>query len=388
MLKKISTISDWIVFISLCLLIFCLPFSKAAIESFFGLGCFFWIVKKFCKREYKIYPSELNKPLALFVIINFISVILSENLSLSIKGFIGKLLEYIIIYIMVIETINSKKRLRIMGIVILASVVMILTDGLTQYIRGIDFLRGYPLSDTNKLRASFITRNDFGIWLAIILNFCLSLVLFGKIKLMSLRIATFTLIALLSISFILTYSRGAWFSFAIGILFMSLFLAFKKRLYLLGTVIIIIFISLYTVNIDSASTFQRINLWKEALMIIGDFPIFGTGLNTYTIVAPKYALTAETGIYAHNCYLQMAAETGIAGLFSFFWLLVVLFESKIKYLHSYKDPALLGILAGIIVFLTHNFIDVGLYSLQFAALFWFMLGMAVAITKLEPVSNK
>jgi O-antigen ligase len=48
------------------------------------------------------------------------------------------------------------------------------------------------------------------------------------------------------------------------------------------------------------ATSQRINLWKGALMIIKDFPIFGTGLNTYTIVAPKYALTAETGIYAYN----------------------------------------------------------------------------------------
>ena len=60
----------------------------------------------------------------------------------------------------------------------------------------------------------------------------------------------------------------------------------------------------------------RLAFWKKAISIIRSSPVCGTGLNTYTRII-KRDPDPKTWWYAHNCYLQMAAETGLgrAGLF-------------------------------------------------------------------------
>lgn len=57
----------------------------------------------------------------------------------------------------------------------------------------------------------------------------------------------------------------------------------------------------------------RIAIWSDTLRIIADFPLAGTGLNTYGIAMLAYQ-TAAPGVHlveAHNDYLQLAAEGGL-----------------------------------------------------------------------------
>ena len=89
--------------------------------------------------------------------------------------------------------------------------------------------------------------------------------------------------------------------------------------------------------------------------------------------------------YAHNCYLQIAAETGIVGLLSFLWLIGVFFIHSIRSLMKIKDrfhhAVLSGISAGIIVTLVHSAVDTNLYSLQLSVLFWIMLGINAGLQR-------
>ena len=57
----------------------------------------------------------------------------------------------------------------------------------------------------------------------------------------------------------------------------------------------------------------RIGLWQDTLRIVRDFPLTGTGLNTYGITMLAYqthGLEARA-VEAHNDYLQLAAEGGL-----------------------------------------------------------------------------
>jgi len=65
------------------------------------------------------------------------------------------------------------------------------------------------------------------------------------------------------------------------------------------------------------------------------------------------------------------------------WIVLELFKSGIRALKRYKDPLLLGLLAGLLAFLTHSFFDTNLYALQMVVLFWYMMGLAVAVMRLE-----
>jgi putative inorganic carbon (HCO3(-)) transporter len=277
------------------------------------------------------------------------------------------------------------------------SVILIMADAAAQYFTYEDFLRGFQFSG---LRASFCSRNDFGGWLIMLILIFSSILITKQLKGLRSIIKKGLLaglIVLLIICLILTYSRGAWLGFLTGLsligywYFRSLSYRSKILAYLSGIICLvsILFILPQTVkerikfigSIDS--NVIRINLWKESLNIIKDFPILGCGLNTYSVVAPNYKIHEGGGIYPHNSFLQMAAETGIVGLVSFIWILVALFRLGFRILNKRKDPLLLGILAGILAFLVQSFFDTNLYALQLVVLFWFMVGFAVSITKIE-----
>jgi len=58
---------------------------------------------------------------------------------------------------------------------------------------------------------------------------------------------------------------------------------------------------------------ERLGAWRDAARIIRDFPLFGTGLNTYATVTLLYQTVNSPWQYqqAHNDYLQLAAEGGL-----------------------------------------------------------------------------
>ncbi|MBL7198441.1 MAG: O-antigen ligase family protein [Candidatus Omnitrophica bacterium] len=206
------------------------------------------------------------------------------------------------------------------------------------------------------------------------------------------RIGLGILFCLLLICLGMTYSRASWIGFILSFGFISCYLIsfLSNRAKILSVIIIILsFSGLYftlpqkmkdragsITRIENSSSF-RINLWKESLQIIEDFPVIGIGLNTYSRVGPKYT-KGEGGYYPHNSYLQLAAETGIIGLFSFLWIIIKLFKLGLHFLKDRKEPLILGLLTALLAFLIHSFFDVNLYALQLATLFWFVLGLAIA----------
>lgn len=63
---------------------------------------------------------------------------------------------------------------------------------------------------------------------------------------------------------------------------------------------------------DSVSMAGRVAIWRDTLTIIRDFPILGSGLNTFGAATLKYQTAG--GLHyqeAHNEYLQILAEGGI-----------------------------------------------------------------------------
>ena len=145
------------------------------------------------------------------------------------------------------------------------------------------------------------------------------------------------------------------------------------------------------IKITSMNT-DRFTLWQEALNITADFPLLGSGINTYASIAPRYKLTEVTGVYPHNCYLQMAAESGVLGLGAFLWILVALFKTSLVNVKRLDDKlygaVLPGFLAGLFGLLIHSFVDTDIYSLQLGNLIWFLMGLVIAVQKVSsPEAN-
>ena len=92
----------------------------------------------------------------------------------------------------------------------------------------------------------------------------------------------------------------------------------------------------------------------------------------------RFRMPGESGIwYAHNCYLQIAAETGIFGLLAFLWMAGRLITASLKSWKLIKDEFLRY--RGLVSFLIYSGSDTILYSLRLAVLFYFSLGLLMAI---------
>ncbi|MBI5415685.1 MAG: O-antigen ligase family protein, partial [Candidatus Omnitrophica bacterium] len=126
---------------------------------------------------------------------------------------------------------------------------------------------------------------------------------------------------------------------------------------------------------------NRLGYWSRSMRIIRDYPLLGTGINTYSVVQWEYS--EGWGGYPHNSYLQMTAETGVLGLLSFLWLLFVLYKNWFRALRKMQESTLKCLLtgfgAGLSGFLLHSFFDTNFYSVQLSSLMWLIMGVVVAI---------
>jgi putative inorganic carbon (hco3(-)) transporter len=401
--------------ISLWVMVFALPFSISLLEIFFMCALVFWLIKRFVAyrhsedrlkkgiagliRAFVPIKTELRFPLFIFVFIGFLSTLASVSLILSLKGFFFKLMEWVLIYTIVTETINDRKKLNNLLKVIIFSMVFIAVDALFQSATGVDFIRHHDafvqtkpiVIDTfNRIRGPFKNPNGLAAWLLVMVPLALSRAFIEKGR-WSIKIIMWVLTGALVVCLVLTYSRGAQIA---AILSLALFGILKDRRFLVFIIVILLaffFISSKParermgsltnsiVKIEDLSLSFRLILWREAIAIIRDYPVLGCGLNTYTVTAPRYQLDRETGYYPHNCYLQMAAEMGIAGLAVFIWAVISLFKNSLAALKKIDDSfykmILSGLMVGLFGFLAHSFIDTDIYALQLGTLMWFVMGL-------------
>lgn len=127
--------------------------------------------------------------------------------------------------------------------------------------------------------------------------------------------------------------------------------------------------------------------------MIKDHPFLGVGLGNYRIVYPSYrsleelSITPEGKRYskAHNDYLQILAETGIVGIVSFLWIIIVVSCMCLRVIMDKKDSfyslMITGIFAGMLATLVHAFFSSNLRIPSSAMTFWLFLGIIGAVYK-------
>ena len=131
--------------------------------------------------------------------------------------------------------------------------------------------------------------------------------------------------------------------------------------------------------------------YLDTLKMVGDHPLLGVGPNMYKWRFREYQ-SSEAQVwydYAHNDYLQMAAEWGLP-LALLFWGFVIhqFLNAAKRFLEDrenlWKQGLALGCTAAIFSILLHSFVDFNLYIPVNWMLFCGILGLAFA----EDARNK
>lgn len=139
--------------------------------------------------------------------------------------------------------------------------------------------------------------------------------------------------------------------------------------------------------------YARWQMWQSSVHAMVDEPL-GAGLGLYQYVYPRYALPVEweIGRYgkmaqtAHNEYLQMGVELGVASLVVFCWGVGIIVRETAAGLktrmHRRHCGILVGVSGAVVAILAHAAVDSNLHEPSVAILLAVCVGIMLSMSRL------
>ena len=204
------------------------------------------------------------------------------------------------------------------------------------------------------------------------------------------RWVTVLAFGLIVLAVMLTFSRGAMIGLIFGLLLIAV--ARYRRLIPYMLLIALLFLLLpfaqdYLARFiegfqgQDLATQMRFGEYRDALALIGRYPIFGVG----------FAGSPDIDLYlgVANVYFTIGQQMGIVGLFAFFTLVITLFGYawiNRSYFRGNErtDSIWLGLHAAVVGGLVVGLFDHYLFNINFhhaVTAFWIFIGLAVASTR-------
>lgn len=394
-------------------LLLLLPFSNAAIEITFGGLLLAWLWERADRRTRanSVWWSPRQRPFVVSLLaylgVCALSIAVSDYPALGVRGFWGKWTEYLLLCVIAADVGRRAGVLRQGLGVVACSSLLVAVEGITQERFGRGLFRGYRLDFFDRMTGPYQNPGDLGTYLMVVIPILLA---WGASHRTALgRVASWGVVGVLTVCLARTMCVGAWVGAGLGVAVMAVLGRARSRRYALVWLVGVPVVCGWLVqrggvlpdwvvldkgSVKRAGGFQQASwseagvadrwvMWQAALRMIRDRPILGHGLNTFMANYLKYWVGGERQPrYAHNCYLQVAAETGIMGLLSFVWVLALFFLRLLRALrnaHPREGILLLGFLAGLLAFVIQAAIDTNFYSLRQSALFWTLAGLATGL---------
>lgn len=133
---------------------------------------------------------------------------------------------------------------------------------------------------------------------------------------------------------------------------------------------------------SEGSNQARLSNWQQASLIIKQNPM-GVGIGMYPLAVDRNA-SYRTPIYAHNIYLDIAAEMGIISALTFIAILTLVFLRFWKFAKT--NYFYIAGVASITLFTVHSMVETPLYSVHILPIFFIIVAMAASMKKNEDIS--
>lgn len=395
MIRRIIVWLDRVSFISICAMVFCLPFSAHVLKIFFYLGFVCLIVRKIIEYRLRITPlfkwTYLNRPMFIFILTMALSVIFSKDFYESQKVFFERILLYGGVFFLTKETVDSKKKIYILLGSISLSAFIIGVDAVWQYFKGFDLFFGYPKADPGvgkiiAISGPFGKYNSFSGYLELILPLMIFISWIWKKWYLSVFFCFLSV--LLVFSSIYVFQRTTWVSVILSVSIISLWTDRKIAVIFIVSIILISFFVPGEVYQRVLGTFtkqgdsDRFIMWREAKKLYEQSIFIGSGLGSYARFIPLNMSAFH--LHAHNTYLELLGETGILGLASFLYLLGIFLKRSFFAFFKITDKRKKRVLAGTAAACLSYFIA-GLFSTNmivgvgFPSMFWIIFTIAAVL---------
>lgn len=391
-----------------------LAIARIFILLIFGL----FLISNIKHKKFYSKNTLITKLILAFLVLAIFSLSYSHVLSWSFRKLLF-LLSIVPIYFIAISVFKTKEnhikilKFLVSGSIILAAVSLI--QFLSQFIFGIDtvyvflaknitpFFLGNSFSqavlsypswlvsslDTNYMRAvgPFPDPHMLSYYFGLLIPWSVMITATSEKRSLWFLIGTFFLI----FADIATFTRGGYIALiAASVVVLPLVTKQTAKKIVAGIILFFILFLLVPHNpvasrltssfdAQEGSNAARLSNWQQAFVIIKENP-FGTGIGMYSLAVDPQA-DYRTPIYAHNLYLDIAAELGIPAAIIFILLLILIFISFWK--AAKKNHFYIAGVASITVFSIHSLVETPLYSVHVLPVFFIVTALAATIKNYE-----
>lgn len=210
--------------------------------------------------------------------------------------------------------------------------------------------------------------------------------------------------ALMAASIFLSGSRGGMAAFAVQMLVLGVLLVRRsdqswKQPLMLGAFLAVVIgllvwlggneltrrlASIHSETREEINGGVRLSIDRDCLRMVLKRPFLGWGLGAFPVVYPAFRSFYSTFFVneAHNDYLQLLVETGLAGFSIAVWFLVLVFRQAAGKLKNWTETAsgalTMAALLGCVGILVHSLLDFNLQIPANAALFYVLCTVAAS----------
>ena len=360
-----------------------------------------WLGAMVVQRRIVVPHLPLLLHLIGFIFVLVLSWLAALSLTVSLKETL-KWVQLLLVYLFIGSTFDEDRVRRTMTLVLIAGVLASLL-GIYQFFGRVGpdgFLWHTPVGLFMRAYGTFQQPNPFGGYVGMVapIAYGLWLVSFGidkgQVPLFGMwRFVTHTtlyavLTGLMVVAILMTWSRGAILGFLAA--FVAINMRRSRRVAAAFVVVMVLLIGLgalqllpevitqrfldflpflsipdvnaVELNPVNFALVQRLAHWTAGWDMFAAHPWTGVGIGNYPVVYPLYAPPAwpDAMGHAHNYYLNMAAEAGLAGLFAYLMLWAVIFWQTLRATYRLRGYALgiaLGVFGVLVHLSVHNLVD-------------------------------
>ncbi len=393
-----------------------------------------WVLDAWSLGNLRVSRNVLQLPLLGALVLGLVQLLplreaaspgLANTLSLdpnSTRLVLVQLATLLIYFAATLVFVDTPHRLQVMVRTIMIFGFLLALFGLTQ-----SFTSPTKVYWTRELNQStafgpFINRHHFAGYMELTIALPLGLLFAGAVD-KEKRIIFIFIAGIMGVALVMTASRGGIISLVAEIMFLVIVTAIWRRpserrrrrrgrikhvanrIGMAGALLFGLFLGVvllggeFSINrfIDSVNTDDpttgRAHFWSVALDIIRAHPYVGVGLGAFGVIYTRY--DTRNGLFrleqAHNDYLQVLSDAGIAGALLAVSFVVLLFYkavSRAKTRDDFRRGVALAALSGCFAVLVHSFFDFTLHTTSNALLFLVLAALATLDGRVESVSRK
>lgn len=411
-----------------------------------GLIAIFWLFDARKTGEFRFNSSFLQIPLLGLIVIGIIQLLplrspAEANEILSIPAvsslslnpyltrlFVIQLMIAFVFFAAALTFVNNRKRYQSMALTIIVFSSVIAFYGILQHLSNPEAIYGLRPFGQSSPFASFFNKHHFAAFMEMTLGLTLGL-LFGDATRKNKKIFLIIAVVIMGMAILLTGSRGGLISLLAVLGFVILVNFIKNReiknknasedlknfflrrnLILFGggfALILILFFAVLFVggeqsllrgfgfmSTEGDISTGRTHFWWVALQIFFDYPIIGTGFDSYGVAFTQY--DTWSGVFrveqAHNDYLQILADGGILSFICVASFIFLFFKQGLQAVkkdnEKFVTHGTIGALAGCFGILIHSFFDFPLRTPSNALFFLMLAALATVPINFRRVYRK